>query len=215
MTMPVSAAAEPRLVPGRSCGTCSLCCKVLRIEETASPAGEWCKHCDPGHGCRVHPTRPAACRDFFCMWLTHSEVGDHWVPAKSKMVLRPELNGARIAAHVDKSTPGAWLRSPYYDDLKRWAKIAAEGDNQVSVWIGMHAIVILPERDVDLGVVDEDEVVVSTKQVTPAGLVLGAEKIKRSELVERQKQWAAARQHHAAESGAGNLAAGVALPRGL
>ena len=176
------APVAPQIVAGRECGTCSLCCKVLRIEETESPAGEWCKHCDPGHGCKIHPTRPATCRDFFCMWMTLAEIGDHWKPSKSKMVLRSELDGARIAAHVDKSSPGAWLRSPYYQDLKRWAQIAAQGENQVSVWIGMHAIVILPDRDVDLGVVGEDEVVVSTKQRTPNGIVLGAEKIKRSEI---------------------------------
>ena len=194
-----SAPPTPQIVAGRACGTCSLCCKVLRIEETESPAGQWCKHCDPGHGCKIHPTRPATCRDFFCLWLTHKEVGEHWVPSRSKIVLRTELDGVRIVAHVDMSTPGAWLRSPYYEDLKRWAKIAADEEKQVSVWIGMHAIVILPERDVDLGVVAEDEIVVSTKQKTPNGLVLGAEKIKRSELAERRKQWAAAKR------GAGGL----------
>jgi hypothetical protein len=188
-----NAAAAPDIVPGRSCGTCSLCCKVLRIAETESPAGEWCKHCDPGHGCKIHPTRPATCRDFYCMWLTLGEIGEHWKPSKSKMVLRSELDGARIAAHVDKSTPGAWLRAPYYQDLKRWAAVAAGGDNQVSVWIGMHVIVVLPDRDVDLGVVADDEVVVSTRQMTEKGVVLGAEKIKHSELAEREKRWATAR----------------------
>jgi hypothetical protein len=181
----------PRIVAGRECGTCSLCCKVLRIEETQSSAGEWCKHCDPGHGCKIHPTRPATCRDFFCMWMTLAEIGDHWKPSKSKMVLRTELDGARIAAHVDKSSPGAWLRAPYYQDLKRWAALAARGENQVSVWIGMHAIVILPDRDIDLGVVGDDEVVVSTKEQTRNGIVLGAEKVKRSEL--SGKQWAGAK----------------------
>ena len=187
------AATVPQLVAGRSCGTCSLCCKVLRIEETQSPAGDWCKHCDPGRGCRIHPTRPQTCRDFYCMWLTLGDIGEHWKPARSKMVLRSELDGARIAAHVDKSSPGAWLRAPYYQDLKRWAAIAAQGDNQVSVWIGMHAIVVLPERDVDLGVVGDDEMVVSTRERTEKGIVLGAEKIKRSQLVEQQKLWATAR----------------------
>jgi hypothetical protein len=183
----------PQLVAGRSCGTCSLCCKVLRIEETQSPAGEWCKHCDPGHGCKIHPMRPATCRDFFCLWLTLGEIGEHWKPAKSKIVLRSELDGARIAAHVDRSAPGAWLRAPYYQDLKRWAAIAAQGENQVSVWIGMHAIVVLPDRDIDLGVVGDDEIIVSTRERTEKGIVLGAEKIKQSELAERQKRWATVR----------------------
>jgi hypothetical protein len=57
----------------------------------------------------------------------------------------------------------------------------------------MHAIVVLPDRDVDLGVVGEDEIVVSTRERAGGRIVLGAEKIKKSELNERRKQWATAR----------------------
>jgi hypothetical protein len=187
------AEGTPAIVSGRSCGTCSLCCKVLRIEEVQSPAGEWCRHCDPGHGCRIHPTRPNICRDFYCMWLTHKEVGAHWMPARCKMVLRWELNGARLAVHVDGSSPGAWRRSPYYQDLKRWAELAVKSENQVSVWIGRQAIVILPDRDIDLGTVAEDEVVVSLTRVTSSGRVYDAQKIKRSEAADQQRSWSEAR----------------------
>ena len=30
------------IVPGRACGGCSLCCKVMVIAELAKPAGTWC-----------------------------------------------------------------------------------------------------------------------------------------------------------------------------
>jgi hypothetical protein len=186
----------------------------MAIPEVESPAGEWCRHCRPGNGCGLHPNWPPICRDFYCMWLYRADIGPHWVPSKSKMVLCSELDGARIAAHVDKSTPGAWLRSPYYEDLTQWSKIAAEAQTQVSVWIGMHAIVILPDRDVDLGVVGEDEVVVSTTNMTPGGPVLGAKKIKRSDLSEQEKRWAAARRH-AREAAAGSQTADVASRRGF
>lgn len=181
------------ILPGRGCGTCTLCCKVMRIDELESPAGQWCQHCDPGKGCRIHETRPPVCREFFCMWTYRKDIGPHWKPEKSKMVLALEGDGQRIAAHVDPSFPGAWRRSPYYQELKKWSEIAARSQVQVSVWIGRHAIVIVPDQDIDLGFVSEDEVVVSTTAMTPQGPKLGAQKIKRSELPELEKRWEAAR----------------------
>jgi Fe-S-cluster containining protein len=184
------------LVPGRECGTCTLCCKVMRVDELESPAGQWCKHCSPGKGCGIHATRPPVCREFFCIWMYKKEIGPEWKPEKSKIILTLEGDGARIAAHVDPSFPGAWRRSPFYEDLKRWSEVAASRQQQVSVWIGRHAIVILPDRDVDLGIVAEDELVVSTVTMTPQGPVLGAEKIHRDAVAERERQWAAAKRRH-------------------
>ena len=109
------------------------------------------------------------------------------------MVLSLEGDGQRIAAHVDPSFPGAWRRSPYYQELKQWSGIAARAQTQVSVWIGRHAIVIVPDDDIDLGFIAEDELVVSTTTMTPQGPKLGAQKIKASELPELEKRWAAAR----------------------
>ena len=42
----------------RTCGDCTLCCKVMAIEELAKPVGTWCPHCKPGRGCRIYPDRP-------------------------------------------------------------------------------------------------------------------------------------------------------------
>ena len=184
---------ETAILPGRECGTCTLCCKVMRIDELESPAGKWCRHCIPGKGCGIHETRPPVCREFFCMWTYRKDIGPHWKPEKSKMVLCLELDGQRIAAHVDPSFPGAWQRSPYYQELKGWSAIAARAEVQVSVWIGRRAIVIVPDQDIDLGFIAEDEVIVSTMTMTPEGPKLGAQKVKRSELPELEKQWAAAR----------------------
>jgi hypothetical protein len=75
----------------------------------------------------------------------------------------------------------------------------------VSVWIGQQCIVVLPDREIDLGVVAEDEVVVSTTKMTPSGPTYGAEKIKATELEARQQEWAAAKQRFA--FGGGDTAA--------
>lgn len=191
MRQPVT---PPALVPGRACGSCTLCCKVLKIVEVESPAGQWCQHCAPGTGCKIHPTRPDTCRDFYCMWLSEAGLGPEWKPEKSKIVLRFELNGRRIAAHVDASVPGAWRRDPYFADLKRWSAAAVAEQRQVSVWIGQHCVVVLPDKEVDLGIIGPDELVVSTTRMTPEGPAHGAEKIKKSEVAAREREWAAAKQ---------------------
>ena len=64
----------------RECGNCSLCCKVLPIMSRSEggnddfpfdkPAGEWCKHCSPGNGCKVfnQTELPSLCKNYECMW---------------------------------------------------------------------------------------------------------------------------------------------------
>jgi hypothetical protein len=53
--------AEPAVVAGRSCGSCSLCCKVMPVQELSKPAGQWCVHAVPGSrydGFSAHRTPP-------------------------------------------------------------------------------------------------------------------------------------------------------------
>ena len=54
---------------GRRCGTCSVCCSVLRVDELAKPAGRDCAHQRTEGGCAVHATRPPVCRGYHCLWL--------------------------------------------------------------------------------------------------------------------------------------------------
>lgn len=190
----IEAEVDKHIAPGRSCGTCSMCCKIARVDYFKKPAGQWCVHCVIGKGCGIYETRPKVCRSFLCLWMQNPNLGPEWKPDKSKMYLSLELSGERLAAHVDPATPGAWLREPYYSDLKRWSVQAAQNETQVSVYIGRHAIVILPDRDVDLGIVGEDELIVSTKEKRGDKIILGAEKIKRADYEQKQKEWAAARQ---------------------
>jgi hypothetical protein len=43
---------------GRQCGDCTMCCKVLPIEELSKPAHQWCQHAKPGSGCAIYQSRP-------------------------------------------------------------------------------------------------------------------------------------------------------------
>lgn len=60
-------AASP--TAGRTCGSCTLCCKALPVQGIDKEAGAWCPHCLPGEGCSIYERRPQSCRDFDCLWL--------------------------------------------------------------------------------------------------------------------------------------------------
>jgi hypothetical protein len=49
---------------------------------------------------------------------------------------------------------------------------------QMVVQIGRRAIVILPDRDTDLGIVEEDERIITMERETPFGVRLEALKLK-------------------------------------
>jgi hypothetical protein len=169
---------ESPILAGRACGACTLCCKVLGIAELEKPQGDWCRHCDIGRGCKIYDRRPAECRSFHCGYLTWPLAGEHWLPTRCKMVIVSELGGKRVAIHVDPGRPNAWRESPYYEEIKHWAGQAARHGQQVVVGIRNRAIVILPDRDVDLGVIARDERIVVLEREGPDGKMLEALKLK-------------------------------------
>jgi hypothetical protein len=131
---------ENPIFDGRECGNCTLCCKVLSIAELKKPQGVWCSNCNVGKGCAVYDDRPSECRTFYCGYLTWPMMGTHWFPAHSKMVIVSELDGARIAIHVDPGRPTAWREEPFYSEIKEWAVLSALDAHQVVVCIGARAM---------------------------------------------------------------------------
>ena len=171
-------------VPGRECGTCTLCCRVLGVQEITKPPATLCTHCDEGGGCRIYETRPKQCRLFNCYFLTNPKLREQWRPSKSHIVLVVAPDGTRIGAHVDPERPGAWRREPFYSTLKTWAResVARPGQiGQVLVSIGKQTIVILPDRNVDVGIVESDELVITEGKNGDRGLTFDAFKIKRDD----------------------------------
>jgi len=61
----------------RSCGGCSLCCKLVPVKELGKAAGTRCKHQRTGKGCMVYGSgsMPHSCRLWSCAWLTGSFSG--------------------------------------------------------------------------------------------------------------------------------------------
>ena len=78
------------LVANRECGKCTVCCKVLTIDDPQLQKlpGVMCPNCKNGSGCQVYDTRPDPCRGFFCGWRHLGELDDKWRPDKSGVMLR-------------------------------------------------------------------------------------------------------------------------------
>jgi hypothetical protein len=137
--------------PGRSCGTCTLCCKVFEVPSLQKPAGTWCRHCTPGVGCAIHETRPQHCREFFCLWMSDASMPAEWKPEQSKIVLTYFPGNGFLYAQVDPGSPQAWRKAPYYDQLRAWARRLNEENRHVVVFVNDSATLIMPDDAIALG----------------------------------------------------------------
>ena len=166
-----------QLVSNRSCDGCALCCMILKVDELNKPWATWCTHCSTRKGCDIYERRPNQCRTFYCGWLTNDQLGEEWKPSKSKIVLVSELDGDRLAAHVHPNHPDAWRKEPFYSALKEWATAAVPHHRQVTACVGRRYYMIFPDRDVDLGIVGDDDRIMTGETKTPYGIQLEAYKL--------------------------------------
>jgi hypothetical protein len=151
---------EMREGAGRSCGSCSLCCKLLAIEGVEErPGFTWCRHCRPGKGgCAIYDRRPDACRNFVCGWLSGAldEVLDRerWHPAKARMMLTAEAveGQVHVVVHVDPSFPERWREASYRADIRRLAAAIPQAQ-RLFVRIGYRLFEIRETGELDHGAV--------------------------------------------------------------
>jgi hypothetical protein len=143
---------------GRECGECTLCCKVMAIDELAKRAGAWCPHCKPGQGCLIYPDRPGECRSFSCLWLIDERFGPHWKPSKSKLVLTTSADGIEI--RCDPGFPDAWRNDPFRSEIARLAAAGETHDVTVLVIAGQKMILVTADREFEVGAVQPYERIV-------------------------------------------------------
>lgn len=122
------------IVDGRSCGTCTLCCRLPEIDLFDKPANDWCTHCKAGKGCSIYAERPSVCRDFLCRWMTDETLGDEWTPATSNMMVYGQ--GAQMTVLVDSDYSDIWRQEPYLSQLQTWSADAAPRGGYVIVFQG-------------------------------------------------------------------------------
>jgi hypothetical protein len=148
--------APPATVAAKECGGCTMCCKIMRIDELAKPTGQWCTHCKPGRGCGIYPDRPQTCRVFHCLWITQAALGPEWRPDKCKMVLMA-IAGGRTVIKCDPGFPQAWRKQPYYAHIRSWADRAGPQGGEVLVCVGHDITVLARDRELHVGIVAEED----------------------------------------------------------
>jgi hypothetical protein len=154
--------SEAPLVPGRSCGSCTLCCIVLPVSELRKPPSVACAHMVAGKGCAIHANRPASCRHFFCGWRLDPNVDALWKPDICGFVLTVNLYYSALMLLVDPARPLAWRMQPYSGRLKEWAGRAFQDNKRIVALVNGEMTVLLPDRDVPLGALGaDDEIILS------------------------------------------------------
>ena len=97
--------------PGKSCGSCTQCCKICTVDELQKPAGVYCSHCTIGGGCQIYQDRPPSCRTFMCSWLYSPDMAPEFKPDKTHVVVWEWAASKILFADCDPDRPDAW-RAP-------------------------------------------------------------------------------------------------------
>lgn len=91
------------LVPDRSCGQCTACCRLLEIEALGKPAGILCQH-NTGCACTIYPERPEACARWHCLWRRIGALPEDLRPDRSGVIFalekRSPVEGAQVGACI-------------------------------------------------------------------------------------------------------------------
>lgn len=109
-----------KLIEGRECGDCAICCEVLAIDEQQlnKPAGQICQH-RAKQGCGIYEQRPNICRQWFCMWRWFP-FANNVRPDKSNILIsyenHPQLQHKIIIVR-DLSDDGSALQQPGFEHI--------------------------------------------------------------------------------------------------
>ena len=68
------------------CEGCTLCCKLLNVDWMDSPAGELCRECDEGKGCKIYDKAPKDCLEFKCAYNQMEKASINLRPDKCNVI---------------------------------------------------------------------------------------------------------------------------------
>lgn len=94
----------------RTCGECTLCCKLMGVPEIRKPPARWCADCERGKGCGIYETRPNSCRNFQCFWLMDDGFPDEFRPDRIGALASLNDTPDSCVLHVDPARPRALSR---------------------------------------------------------------------------------------------------------
>jgi hypothetical protein len=85
------------------------------------------------------------------------------------MLINFETDQMRVSVHVDPGDPTAWQRDPYYTQFKNWARQFEGKKKFLIVYIKRRAILVLPDKETDLGTIEPGEDLQLVSHNTPSG----------------------------------------------
>jgi hypothetical protein len=135
------------VVEGRSCGSCSMCCKTFEVPVLSKPAHQWCTHCKPGKGCGIWDARPEFCKDYHCFYMYEARMGDEWRPDRAKFIVNFRADQRRFILNVDPKFPNSWRQEPYYAKLLAMSGTFFDEGSAIQIIIGQRAILLTPESE--------------------------------------------------------------------
>ena len=141
----------------RECGTCTMCCKLLGIDDIGKPQNVWCEHCKPGKGCGIYETRSSDCRTFFCGWMADRSFDDSWRPDRAKFIMTEEPGTGRMFIECDAKFPGAWRREPFYARIMLFLNAPGMERQQIVVTTGRKITLLVRGGEFDLGEVNKGD----------------------------------------------------------
>jgi uncharacterized protein len=109
-------------VPGKACGSCTMCCSALEIAEFKKPAGVVCADCVPAGGCAIYDSRPPVCRAFECLWLTERSLPRNLRPDLVGTLFMEDDDSGEYRAVCDPQWPMAWRAPRVFSHLVGVAK---------------------------------------------------------------------------------------------
>jgi len=134
----------------RSCGDCTMCCKVLAVAAMNKPLLTWCPQCQIGKGCAIYATRPAECAEFACLWLLDETMPAELQPNKVKFVTYPHRDGY-LVIDCDPQAKGVHLDKKFLPIFARLAAALEPNGGFVLICYGAQVFAMTPRAVFDLG----------------------------------------------------------------
>lgn len=155
---------EASVVPGKTCGSCAMCCKVYEFTGLAKTPKGWCENFKPGTGCSIYADRPDSCRAYFCNWMLLDPLGPEWKPDSCKFVMTYDPSRS-VMVQVDPNFPTAWRSKPFYTAFREWAVRLKAENRFIFIFVGRNLTVITAEGEYDLGPFDRSYELKMTKEL--------------------------------------------------
>jgi hypothetical protein len=125
-----------KLVPGRECGGCTVCCIDLHINTLGlrKLGGVRCPNLRNDGCCEIYETRFKVCREFHCGWREIAALSDSWRPDRSGIVLIPK----------SKNTPSGYRHGSGMELmlLQRGALYNAELPGLIAAWVSARVPIV-------------------------------------------------------------------------